>query len=263
MGFARLDYAAWCTLKDFAPDESPAYCFECLAETAGSIRKGSMALAASRADITVRTAHAGSQGGARANLAMSGAWPQTRRAAPDQLRLELCSKPVRNGHPHRASHRSGDLEQFQTFFLPAAESAISHSAPGVSELWVPSAAALGVWRRRRLAARLRDGLYAVFGNAGSGSGRAGSAHEILEPAERSLYGYRQILARAVDGLTWDVRRRGNGQQSPRDVQIFGTTTPLKDRAVLRLHLVDTGVDVDHHLPRRRRDQSLGDADQVV
>jgi hypothetical protein len=33
--------------------------------------------------------------------------------------------------------------------------------------------------------------------------------------------------------------------------------------MLRLHLVDTGVNVDHHLPRRRRDLSLGDAYQVV
>jgi hypothetical protein len=34
-------------------------------------------------------------------------------------------------------------------------------------------------------------------------------------------------------------------------------TPPKPR------LVNTGVDVDHHLPHRRRDQSLGDADEVV
>jgi hypothetical protein len=33
--------------------------------------------------------------------------------------------------------------------------------------------------------------------------------------------------------------------------------------VLCLHLVNTGIDVDHHAPRRRRDQSFADTDQVV
>jgi hypothetical protein len=83
------------------------------------------------------------------------------------------------------------------------------------------------------------------------------------PGERSLYGCGQILS---SGRRFVGRRvaGGNGQQLAQDVRdLLGTARPLKDRAVLRLHFVDTGVDVDHHLPRRRRDQSLGDADQVV
>ena len=68
---------------------------------------------------------------------------------------------------------------------------------------------------------------------------------------------------SVDGLVlWTVA--GNGQQLAREVQgLLGTAKPLNDRAVLRLQLVDTGVDVDHHLARGRRDPSLGDADHVV
>lgn len=38
-GFDRLEYAAWCTLR-ICPDDFPASCFECLAETAGYIRGG-------------------------------------------------------------------------------------------------------------------------------------------------------------------------------------------------------------------------------
>jgi hypothetical protein len=58
---------------------------------------------ASRADISVRTAHAGSQGGARANLAMLGAWPQTRRAAPDQTEARaLQAIPPAIGTPQKA-----------------------------------------------------------------------------------------------------------------------------------------------------------------
>jgi hypothetical protein len=53
-------------------------------------------------------------------------------------------------------------------------------------------------------------------------------------------------------------------QRARDVQdLLGTTTPLEDRALLCLQLVNTGGDVDHHLAGRRRDQSLGDANEVV
>jgi len=58
----------------------------------------------------------------------------------------------------------------------------------------------------------------------------------------------------------DGRREGMAAASSRRA---GSTTPLEDRAVLRLHLVNTDVDVDDHLARRRRDQSLDDADEVV
>ena len=44
----------------------------------------------------------------------------------------------------------------------------------------------------------------------------------------------------------------------------GCTGPvLKKAVVLRLHLVTAGVYVDHHIRPRRRDPSLGDADEVV
>jgi hypothetical protein len=54
------------------------------------------------------------------------------------------------------------------------------------------------------------------------------------------------------------------QQRAPDLQdLLGPRYSLEDRAVLRLHLVNTGVDLNDHLARHRRDQSLGDADEVV
>jgi hypothetical protein len=68
-GFDRLDYAAWCAFKD-CPKEFPLLVSSVwlkLLDTSAGVNGPRI----SRADISVRTAHAGSQGGAGANAAMS------------------------------------------------------------------------------------------------------------------------------------------------------------------------------------------------
>jgi hypothetical protein len=102
---------------------------------------------------------------------MSGAWPQTRRAAAsdtpatDKLRLELTSSAARNRHHHRAIHRSGHLGQFQTSLLQTAARNTSVQ-PRCKRLWLQSGARLKVRELQRLGARLRDGVHTAFPNAG-------------------------------------------------------------------------------------------------
>src|SRR5215213_641065 len=83
------------------------------------------------------------------------------------------------------------------------------------------------------------------------------------PGRRSAYGTCLVLAQLEAASAFPGRvgaSRTPGYPASLDA---GTLDPREDRVVLCLHLVNTGVDVDHHSPRRRRDQSFGDADEVV
>jgi hypothetical protein len=116
-GFEPSHHLARPTFDDFARTILPLR-FRALTEHAGYTRMGSMRGRLSRRQM-VRTPHTDSQGGARANLAMSGA---ARCDISTEARA-LQAVPPATGTPGsigRACHRSGHLGQSERWVRRAA-----------------------------------------------------------------------------------------------------------------------------------------------
>jgi hypothetical protein len=88
-------------------------------------------------------------GGARANLAMSGTWPQMRRVRQTGLRLELYSNSRPQQAPSSGISPVGSSGTVPTFLLQTAARNTS-VGPGVKRPWLESGARLKVRELQRL-----------------------------------------------------------------------------------------------------------------
>jgi hypothetical protein len=160
-GFEPSHHLARPTFDDFATTILPLR-FRALTEHAGYTRMGSMCGRLSRRQM-VRTPHTDSQGGARANLAMSGAArcdisteARALQAIPPAIGTLIghftgrviwdISKPLAANSRNPQSLTQRSVQRDYAF----------HLLPGLGF------GDVGNWRRG-----FRDGVHAVFGNAGA------------------------------------------------------------------------------------------------